>query len=155
MTSDYQTTIAETIKHIERVQDLIGEVVVKLQSRANLHDQSKLEEPELTGFATASAKLKDIEYMSPEYKEVMVELNPTVDHHYAHNRHHPEYHPNGIRDMNLVDLIEMLCDWKAASERHKNGDIMKSIELNQKRFGYSDEIKQLLTNSVPLILERS
>lgn len=155
MTPDYQTTIAETTKHIERVQDLITQCIRHLVSRSSLHDQSKLEEPELTGFATASAKLKDIEYMSPEYKEVMTELKPTVDHHYAHNRHHPEYHPNGIRDMNLVDLIEMLCDWKAAGERHKNGDILKSIELNQKRFGYSDEIKQLLINSVPLISERS
>jgi len=151
MIPDYQKTILETKKHIERVQDLIGEVVVKLQSRANLHDQSKLEEPELTGFATISTKLKDVEYMSPEYKVAMDELRPTIDHHYANNRHHPEYHPNGIRDMNLVDLIEMLCDWKAAGERHKNGDIMKSIELNQKRFGYSDEFKQLLINSVELM----
>lgn len=151
MKPDYKTTIAETTKHISRVQDLITQCIKHLVNRSSLHDQSKLEEPELTGFATVSAKLKDLEYMSPEYKEVMIELKPTIDHHYAHNRHHPEFHPNGIRDMNLVDLIEMLCDWKAAGERHKNGDILRSIEVNQARFGYSDEIKQLLINSVPLL----
>jgi len=151
MKPDYKTTIVETTKHISRVQDLITQCIKHLVSRSSLHDQSKLEEPELTGFATMTAQLKDIEYMSPEYKAAMDAAKPTIEHHYKNNRHHPEYHPNGIHDMNLVDLIEMLCDWKAAGERHKNGDIIKSIELNQKRFGYSDEIKQLLINSVPLL----
>lgn len=151
MTPDFQKTIAETVKHIERVQDLINNFSEALDMRAMEHDQSKLEEPELTGFATMTAQLKDIEYMSPEYKAAMDAAKPTIEHHYKNNRHHPEYHPNGIRDMNLVDLMEMLCDWKAAGERHKNGDIIKSIELNQKRFGYSDEIKQLLLNTVPLL----
>ena len=42
--------------------------------------------------------------------------------------------------MTLLDIIEMICDWKSSTMRHANGDIFKSIELNQKRFGYSDEI---------------
>ena len=53
--------------------------------------------------------------------------------------------------MNLVDLIEMICDWKAASERHADGDIYKSIEINQKRFGYSDELKQILKNTIEIL----
>ena len=48
-------------------------------------------------------------------------------------------------------LLEMLCDWIAATKRHNNGDIRKSIEINQKRFGYSDELKQILFNTLPLL----
>ena len=42
----------------------------------------------------------------------------------------------------------MMADWKAASLRHSDGDIYKSIEINQKRFGYSDELKQIFINTV-------
>ena len=48
-------------------------------------------------------------------------FKPAIDHHYANNRHHPEHWPNGINDMTLMDLIEMLADWKAATARNKNG----------------------------------
>lgn len=53
----------------------------------------------------------------------------------------------GIRGMSLLDIIEMLCDWKAATMRHADGDLAKSIEINQKRFGYSDELKVILQNT--------
>ncbi len=67
-----------------------------------------------------------------------------LEHHYGNNSHHPEFYENGIKGMNLIDLVEMLCDWKAATLRHINGDLLKSIEQNQKRFNYSDELKQIL-----------
>ena len=40
-----------------------------------------------------------------------------------------------------------LDDWKAAGERHADGSLAKSIELNQKRFGYTDELRAILTNT--------
>ena len=40
-----------------------------------------------------------------------------IEHHYAVNSHHPEHYEAGIAGMSLFDLIEMLVDWKAASER--------------------------------------
>ena len=54
----------------------------------------------------------------------------------------------GITGMSLIDVLEMLIDWKAATLRHNNGDILKSIEINQKRFGYSDDLKKILLNTV-------
>lgn len=59
---------------------------------------------------------------------------------------------NGIAGMNLVDLMEMLCDWKAASMRMKDGgDIRESIAYNAKRFDIPEPIVQLLLNSVGLL----
>ena len=54
----------------------------------------------------------------------------------------------GFRGMSLIDLVEMICDWKAASLRHNDGDIRRSVEVNQERFGYSDDVKQILLNTV-------
>ena len=42
----------------------------------------------------------------------------------------------------------MILDWYAASQRHENGDIFKSIEQNQERFGYTDEVKMILINTI-------
>lgn len=55
--------------------------------------------------------------------------------------------------MNLIDIMEMLCDWLAATHRHDTGDIMVSLEKNQERFGYSDELKQIMINTVKVLEE--
>lgn len=53
----------------------------------------------------------------------------------------------GLHGMSLLDVVEMLADWKAAGERHADGCLRRSIEINQKRFGYSDELKMILSNT--------
>lgn len=53
-----------------------------------------------------------------------------------------------LRDMTLVDIIEMLADMKAASDRHDDGDIMRSIEIQKERFGISDELCNILINTI-------
>lgn len=53
--------------------------------------------------------------------------------------------------MNIIDLVEMLCDWYAAIKRHVTGDIRKSIEINAERFNIPDELKSILINSVHLL----
>jgi hypothetical protein len=47
-----------------------------------------------------------------------------------------------------MDLMEMVADWKAASERHNDGNIMKSIEHNTGRFDIAPQLAQILKNTV-------
>lgn len=61
------------------------------------------------------------------------------------------FEPGGVHAMNLVQFLEMVCDWIAASRRHDDGDILKSIETSQERFGFGDELKQLILNSISAI----
>jgi hypothetical protein len=82
-----------------------------------------------------------------EYKSYLTGMGEALKHHYAHNSHHPEHYEDGIAGMSLLDLVEMLCDWKAATERHADGDLRRSIEQNQERFGYSDELRSILENT--------
>jgi hypothetical protein len=109
--------LAETYKHIKRVGHYLHTFSKELIDRAEHHDDSKLEEPELSGFAENTEKLAKVEYGSEEYRNMLAELKPTIEHHYSKNRHHTEFWPNGINDMNLIDLLEMLSDWRAAGER--------------------------------------
>ena len=139
---------SETLAHIKQVASFINKIVLNLNIRAFDHDQSKLESPEREIFDEYTPKLKDTTYGSDEYNGYLKEMKVALNHHYKQNRHHPEHHENGVKDMNLIDLIEMLCDWKAATMRHADGDIMKSIEHNQKRFGYSNELASIFKNTI-------
>lgn len=143
----------ETLKHIAAVQELVIIVTAELSRRAMAHDFTKLESPEVELFDELTPLLAGTTYGSPEYAELLRRLKPALDHHYAAHRHHPEHYPNGICDMSLIDLIEMICDWMAATRRHNDGDVLRSIDINQKRFGYSDELAQILRNTVAAIVE--
>jgi hypothetical protein len=145
----------ETRKHIDRVTEFLSRAIANLRHRAVVHDQSKLVEPELSAFDVATPKLAELEYGSEEYKQSLKDLGPALDHHFENNDHHPEHYPNGVTGMSLMALIEMLCDWRAASERVKqrtdDPKKVKSFEVglgyNQQRFGYSDELAQILLNT--------
>lgn len=93
-------------------------------------------------------KLKGSDYGSEEYKGFLREMKPALDHHYANNRHHPEHFEHGVGGMNLIDVLEMLLDWKAATLRHGTGDIEASPAINKKRFGISDQLASILLNTV-------
>ena len=138
----------DTLEHINNVRKFLTRFSNKLNIRGELHDRSKLDPPEKPVFDEVTGKLKGLTYGSDEYNEQLKQMKAALDHHYQNNRHHPEHHENGCKDMNLLDIIEMLCDWKAATMRHADGDIRKSLEINQKRFGYSDELKNLMANTL-------
>lgn len=140
----------ETVKHIRKVQSCINIILLELIRRAEEHDETKLESPEVEGFTEVTHKLAGCKYDSDEYKEFLKMLKPTLDHHYSRNRHHPEHHKDGINDMNIIDVVEMLCDWKAATLRNQNGNLKKSIESNQDRFSISPQLAKILENSIDL-----
>ncbi len=148
MTDQELITNNATREHILEVTKRLLAVARHLGRRAIRHDESKLASPELEIFAVYTEKLRDSKYGSEEYKGFLTEMKPALDNHYSKNRHHPEHHPNGIEDMTLIDLIEMLCDWKAASMRHTTGDILYSITINEERFDISPQLSRILRNTV-------
>lgn len=142
----------DTYEHIRMVQHKMNLLCKELLSRAENHDKSKLESPEVEIFGNAP-DLSSMEYNSPAYKESLDKIKPALDHHYANNRHHPQFFKNGVNDMNILDVVEMLCDWASSCKRNKNGNLRKSIEVNGDRFGMSPQLVKILENSVPLVEE--
>lgn len=138
----------ETHKHVRDVQRNLNLFIRELISRGEKHDDSKFEDPELTIFAENTEKLGATEYGSEEYKELLEQVKPAITNHYAKNRHHPEHWANGINDMTLIDLLEMVADWKAATKRNKDGNIRTSIEINSKRYNIDSQLRQILENTV-------
>lgn len=152
LTIEQHATNDDTWHHIHRVQELLNAMAFELIERGHRHDQSKLKSPEVEGLTETNARLKTLKYPSPEYDASLKDLEATLAHHYANNRHHPQHFKNGISDMNLLDIIEMFCDWKAGSERTKNGNIRTSIETNANRFGIPPQLVKIMENTVELLV---
>jgi hypothetical protein len=141
----------ETQKHIDNVKNILNKWSKELVQRGKLHDKSKLESPELEIFCEYTPKLAGSTYGGDEYKEFLKEMQVALNHHYRMNRHHPEHFRNGIQGMTLIDIMELLADWKSATLRHNDGDLIRSINFNQERFGYDDNLKQILLNTAELL----
>ena len=137
----------ETREHIRQVAERLKNVCTELRDRAYFHDASKLGPTEKPIFDEVTPKLKGLVYGTDEYRASLKELGPALTHHYANNSHHPEHYPNGIAGFDLLDLIEMYCDWAAATLRTKDGDMAKGIEINIERFKIEGPLADILRNT--------
>lgn len=136
-----------TLRHQKRVSQLLIAAANEILGRAQNHDESKLSKEEKAAFDEYTPKLKNTTYGSDEYKRHLKGLGEALSHHYLHNSHHPEHYENGINDFDLFDLVEMFFDWMAATERHKDGNILDSIKINSKRFKITKQLASIFTNT--------
>jgi hypothetical protein len=138
----------KTLRHMETVRNYLNVCIRELLTRGEQHDQSKLEPPEVEAYDVITDLLRGLTYGSPEYRAVLKAQQPAIQHHYQTYRHHPEHFANGVDGMTLIDLLEMVCDWKAATLRHADGDLYQSLTINQQRFGLAPQTVQILHNTV-------
>ena len=141
-------SMPETLAHIDAVHHNLARFRLELQVQSSGHDLSKLYGAEKAALDAATPRLRGITYGSPEYQAATANISEALKHHYANNRHHPEHHADGILGMDLIDVVEMLCDWKASSERHDDGDIRASLRINAKRYGIGPDLLAVLENTV-------
>lgn len=132
--------LATQLSHVSHLREALLRIRQELELRSEVHDRSKLGPDELPGFARINQTARDHAYGSEEYASSLAAEKPTIDHHYAVNSHHPEhFHPN-ISLMGWLDIIEMVCDWKAAGATYgKTGSLKDSIEVHRKRFDFTKE----------------
>lgn len=126
----------------------LAPIIQALVQRAVDHDDSKLKEGELPAYASAQEAFEVTPFGTPEYQAIKDGIMPTIKKHYEKNSHHPEHYENGIAGMDLVDVIEMLCDWKSATKNHNVGSNMKkSIEFAIKKYNISTDLAAILYNT--------
>lgn len=140
MIEDQVKTIITIKRHITLVQKFLVSLAKQLEKRAIEHDVSKFNEDEFFGFVQINRVAREHKYGSDEYRASLnaVEPNP-IKLHYSRNSHHPEYHKNGVSDMSLIDIIEMVIDWKAASLTYGQSSLEESLEVSIKRFRLNPE----------------
>ncbi|MFE2752271.1 DUF5662 family protein [Actinosynnema sp. NPDC059335] len=137
----------DTLWHSLRVAELMGRPIKELLDRSVRHDLSKTREPERGVYDEVVPRLRAAAYGSEEYSSLVEGMGEGLRHHYAHNRHHPEHFADGINGMTLIDLLEMLADWKAATERAPHGDLAAGLTINRDRFDIAPQLMDILTNT--------
>jgi hypothetical protein len=138
------------LQHKRLVASYVEQVIRDLIKRSIEHDDTKFGTEEFDAYEEALPKFEVAEYGSPEYIEVCRSIKPAIKHHVTSNRHHPEYFgEHGINGMTLIDLVEMVCDWIAASQRGGGpANIGKGLEINKERFHVDDQLYQIIKNTV-------
>ena len=132
--------------HIRYVQHFLKMIFFELvNERIPNHDASKLQEPEKPMFDVWTPKLKEFEFGSDAYKAALAGMGEALKHHYENNRHHPEHFENGVDGMNLIDVIEMVCDRRAAA--FLKGESPNLDYLTQ-RFNLSDQMRSIISNTL-------
>lgn len=142
-------TLLTILRHQTLVRKYLLALARELEARALLHDLSKLDLDEFGGFVEINQIARKHKFGSPEYKASV--QNDAVTLHYSRNPHHPEFHPGGLNDMNLLDLIEMVVDWRAASETYGKTLMSESLRIQKERYKMTDEqfhLIQLITEEV-------
>jgi len=163
-------------KHNNHVQQNIADVIANLAQRMANHDQSKYSDVELELVRGKPAlnrlEYNTPEYKEglAKVQTAVASHYAANDHHPEHftrwecngcfkvfdtppdNLHCDVClceifeQPHGIRGMSLLALLEMACDWQAASIEH-NSYFLTSVERNIERFGLSIEMKEILINT--------
>jgi len=140
--------LCDTILHVSEIQEALEEMSSELRKRGLAHDRTKFQELEFDAFTSTRLRFKKVDYGTPEYKALVDEIKPVVDHHYANNRHHPNYHEHGINSMTLIDIAEMLADWKVAARRSPNNKFKDTLEFAFNKHGISKQLGQIIKNTL-------
>ena len=131
------TVLAALIRHQKHVEANMGQLASELVRRAHVHDQSKLSPSELEGFIEIHQIAREHPIGTPEY-EVAMRTATCIKEHFSNNSHHPEHHAT-TADMGWLDIIEMVLDWKAASDTYGHKSVHDVLDYQQKRHGFSPE----------------
>lgn len=116
-----------------------------LVARVAEHDNSKLLSPEKEMFDQWTPELKARTFGTDFYKAALDGMGEGLKHHYRVNRHHPEHFENGVDGMNLLDVLEMVCDWRAAAQAK---GVALDLEHAAQRFNLSPQLVNIIRNSI-------
>ena len=130
-------TTVTILRHQRMVACHLDRLGSALKNRGLAHDLSKLALDEFGGFVEVNRIAREHHYGSEEYK-ASLEGCGVIPLHFSRNPHHPEYHEDGIHSMSLIDIIEMVADWKAACETYGNTNLKDALSIQVERFGLQE-----------------
>jgi hypothetical protein len=140
--------LSEIYHHKFTVLKIINPIIQDLIKRSEEHDNSKLTEDEFPDIIASSEELKKFPYGSPEYDEVRKKWQSGFEKHSKKNRHHIDHFENGIEGMTLVDLIELLADWKSATLRSPHPtNIWNAIRIGAEKYNIPPALIKILENT--------
>lgn len=144
----------DTRKHQQLVAKIMLNAVRMITDRAVNHDASKLYDSERRWYVNPVYRLntEKVPYGSDYYKELTEQMGPGWEHHQSVNDHHVS-EVNQLKTMSLISLLEMCCDWIAASRRQGNDPALPLDSLVEKS-GMGKDLQEIIKNTL-VILDRA
>ena len=149
---DKTKALRAIILHCQNVKTALRKVINDLTEEAETHDAFKLSDDEFEAVIHYQ-KLDGLAYGSEDYIETMNEIKPYTKKgwnlHVSRYSHHPE-HFKRVKDMPLMDIIKMVCDWKGANATYNSSGqtFRESAEICMEKYNFSKEqqwaIKQMI-----------
>jgi len=131
--------LRKSIDQVKVVQHLLASSQIALLNRQLNHDSTKLENPEwrrvLYKFDKEQFPMSD------------KDLEQAQHHHYAHNRHHPQRFENGVDDMHIIDIVEMIIDWIGDAYCDKE-DPIEAVKRKSEKYNINPQLMNIFLNTV-------
>jgi len=140
--------LTDLMMHISEVRRNLALIQSNLEGRGIVHDLSKLTEIEFDAFVSTRPEFEKANFGTPEYQECVDAIRPAIDHHHFNNRHHTQFFTNGFADMNLLDILEMLADWQAASRRSPNLTFKDSLPRAFKQYSIPENMQKHILSTL-------
>lgn len=140
-------TLDYILSHKRRVIQWMGVFIQELERRAETHDNSKLEKPEIDGWHKMDNEPL-YSYGTKEYYDKVTRYHWLMELHWKRNRHHPEYwqmRPDR-KDRDLIDYIEMLVDWLAYSDKKLSYVEARKLVAKQAARYHMDKLNDPVNN---------
>lgn len=142
----------------------------QLIERGKQHDLSKYSEPEKTAYIYLNWKFDQEKTHKKKYDYpagIQEKVNEAIQHHYRNNSHHSEYFCFKadstketdeerikvlLKNMNNLDLLEMVADWMAVSQEYgtKCADYAKTTIGDDKAKPFSEEQQIIIFKCITL-----
>lgn len=143
----------DIIDHKRRVYKHINTISKELMHRAFEHDNDKIEDDLIFDiYNEHSQTQRSIPFGTKERIDFEhITMGPAVDKHIHANRHHlyNSRNPLSFEHANLLDYIEILCDWKSAMERNElsEEDEIERIKFLLDKYNFPEDIKVAMLNT--------
>ena len=83
------------------------------------------------------------------------DIQSAIKSHYENNDHHPEHFENGMYDMNIIQLTEMICD--VFETLRENGvsqsDVHHHIEHMCNNYNIAEPLSSIIKNTIVQLYE--
>ena len=141
----------DTRTHQQLVAALLLDVAQRFIERAINHDASKFSDAEKPFYVDPVYELntQEVPYGSDKYIELTKMMGDGWKHHASVNDHHPEYWGD-MSKANLFAIIEMLCDWVAASMRRGNNPNVP-LDRTVIKYELGDMLAKIMQNTLDII----
>lgn len=150
MSNEESETERYVKQHICNVRKYLSYFSRIVYNRGVEHDQSKLMEPELSLWKKMDEEPRYPYSIDPnsEYQKKLERHKTVFELHWRNNRHHPEHFHGWYTEMDLVDLIEFMCDNISYKQNLTFEECERLIKDQCARYNFPDILQNILLNTL-------